>query len=141
MNGLPNTWQPELSPSQLENMRLWVAELRTTKKRQAKSTLRTIGNRYCCLGVACGLLGAKWHKNAGGDWLANGFFNTLPDCIEQKLGVGHGCQIPFASYVGNQCSQAWQLNDDAGLSFKEIADVLEWAYLGGSKPDYVEVTP
>lgn len=50
-----------------ENRAKWVAALRSGEYKQGKGKLRTRGNTYCCLGVACaiGVVGAgKWVKTA-----------------------------------------------------------------------------
>lgn len=45
----------------------WVAALRSGKYEQGRHQLRT-GNRYCCLGVLCDVLGLEWSAGDDEEW-------------------------------------------------------------------------
>ncbi|EJD67128.1 hypothetical protein BB65665_12991, partial [Bacillus sp. 916] len=42
-----------LSDAQKQNVRVWIEALRSKKYEQGKGFLKTIDNKFCCLGVAC----------------------------------------------------------------------------------------
>lgn len=44
--------------------RKWVKALRSGKYKQAREALKR-GDRYCCLGVLCNVLGAEWVRLEG----------------------------------------------------------------------------
>jgi hypothetical protein len=107
--------------------RAWVEALRSDKYKQGQGCLR-LGDRFCCLGVACELAveagvippptkrddGAYQYGKAAGASTA-----CLPDCVRDWLGVTshHG------SLRGVPGSLAGK--NDQGLSFGEIADLIE----------------
>jgi hypothetical protein len=48
--------------------RKWVKALRSGRYQQAQSELKTENNTYCCLGVLCNVVGARW-ANSDEGWL------------------------------------------------------------------------
>lgn len=120
----------------------WVSALRSGKYQQGKGYLRLTDNRFCCLGVACDLLGVKWNKieitpneettvttyedfyetdSAGSEELPRRA--DLPDEIWKAL----TSKMPMeGDYVGNN---SWMdflaKKNDAGWTFEQLADVIE----------------
>lgn len=94
----------------------WVAALRSGEYQQGTGRLRYKG-RYCCLGVACNLYDPDGWE---GDVYA-GISERLPDHVMTALGL---------RMSSGQCSREGvntslvDLND-SGLTFAEIADVIE----------------
>lgn len=95
-----------------ENAKRWVAALRSGQYNQCKKRLTNAG-RYCCLGVACAIspLDRKtWVHEC-----------TLPWEVMDWLGI-RDSQGEFGEAFGEALTI---LNDDKGLSFEEIADIIE----------------
>lgn len=110
-----------------ENMRKWIAALRSGEFKQGTGTLRTHDDTYCCLGVACELhrreVGGKWDKFVD---FQNPFSylcarNYLPMEVMKWLGVDHN--NPMVSVLGRYHHLA--ILNDKGRGFKEIADAID----------------
>lgn len=109
----------------------WVEELRSGKYKQGKNTLRQRedgGDAFCCLGVLCDILIKNKHieyiswatRPNGSDEILvyddlNGDreFGVVPEAACNEIGLDKVLQDDLA-----------KLNDD-GMSFEEIADVIE----------------
>lgn len=109
------TWTPE---QQKEHRRLWVEALRSGKYQQAKNRLR-VANGFCCLGVACDISGL-------GEWSGSGFYlyeddKLLPIEVRNWLGLS-GCMGGYGQ--GDKRAYLSDQNDE-GMSFSEIADIIE----------------
>ena len=133
-----------------ENIRKWVKALRSGRYRQTREVLKsTDGNKhaaYCCLGVAC-----KLAYDEGLDFNLVDTFdncNDLPDPVQKWFGFTNSnpnlkvnksnnkvmSKINKAKAKGFCRSRggrigAIDLNDEANLNFKEIADCIECTYL------------
>ena len=110
----------------------WLTALRSGKFKQGKEELRTLENKFCCLGVLCDIyrketkLG-KWGKNR-----FNRFHFTNTKKNNQKfedqgvlpLSVQQWAELPERNpSIYKQMSLA-NLND-SGSTFQEIADIIE----------------
>lgn len=90
----------------------WTEALRSGSFKQAQRTLRS-EEGYCCLGVLCEVMGAKWQRDG-------------------SARIGSELQ---AYYLSNKALETADLSDpqqstlygmnDNGASFKEIADYIE----------------
>jgi hypothetical protein len=114
------------------NMRKWVAALRSGDYLQTQGALHK-DDGYCCLGVVCEI-------SKLGEWVRAEFHEVvedphytyqigyeaehthLPEPVREWLGVNS----PNPLIKGNLHSIA--ANDSQGLSFNEIADLLEDYY-------------
>lgn len=86
----------------------WTAALRSGKYRQGENQLR-VGDRFCCLGVACDLEDPdEWDGNVYRDSVT-----FLPEDVRDEYGFSEG-EESFLT-----------LMNDSGKSFAEIADWLE----------------
>jgi len=111
-----------------EHAKAWVAALRSGKYEQAKGRLRSPGNHFCCLGVACELAvaagvipAAEWSPDRE-EWTYGGKSGTLPPVVRNWLGLRRedgGYKSGPTSY-----GSLSGLND-AGGSFKRIAYIIE----------------
>lgn len=113
--------------------KLWVAALRSGDYLQAKGKLKNLDS-YCCLGLACELSGTgEWVKDAGG--LREGYrvldnrtgtplyFDKLwPAEVARQLGVSNSLDLPHY-----ESAMLTSMND-AGVTFPQIADLIEWYY-------------
>lgn len=104
----------------------WLQALRSGEYQQGKGFLRRIDNSYCCLGVLCDLAvkaeiirtpllkasGAMYGYGDGGS--AAG----LPDVVRDWAGLKS--RLPVAGQ-----RELHDLNDRAGFSFAQIADLIE----------------
>lgn len=99
-----------------DNVRKWVAALRSGKYEQTTSFLYDNG-RYCCLGVLCEIAGIQ-HEGRFFD----GEDNFLPARAKDWIGV-------FDSDPLIGPNEASALNDEHGKTFSEIADLIEYYWL------------
>ncbi len=126
----------------VENMRTWVAALRSGEYFQGKGDLRYEhffdegGSevRYCCLGVAADLAvkaGVPETFNDGpeGDPWTYSIWDSadLTPPVQEWLGITEGNPILANSSGDARSAVYW--NDDAGATFAEIADMVEKEYL------------
>lgn len=102
---------------QREHRKIWVAALRSGKYQQAQGALRA-GDGFCCLGVACDISGlGDWaHRNGRLAYLGND--KLLPLEVRDWLGL----RGVMGGYGENFLTD---LNDDEGVSFPHIADLIE----------------
>lgn len=103
--------------------RALVDALRSGTYRQGAGFLR-LGDRYCCLGVACDVLGMRWRKyNDDGVWAIGDVIGVLPSTARRALGwrdADGGLRV--RNRDGIQLTLA-DLND-AGFTLAQIADVI-----------------
>jgi hypothetical protein len=105
---------------------LWLEALRSGRYAQTKNYLRT-NNGFCCLGVLCdlaekdGIVAASEPVSSLGVVLYDTEDSLPPTCVEKWA-----CISVFGAveYNGLEYSLA-KLNDEVGLSFCEIADLIE----------------
>lgn len=108
----------------------WLTALRSGEYEQGTGYLKK-GNQYCCLGVLCDLAvkaGVIEAPELDGDidrvYLYDGNLGSLPNPVMKWSGVSEGGMLPEGVEVRGQ-SQLWKLNDSEGMTFQEIADVIE----------------
>lgn len=107
----------------------WVAALRSGEYKKANSRLRR-DNRFCCLGVLCDLH-AKAHPEQGG-WKpepdARHLFRYSGDAADLPTPVmawaGLTRRDPIVHNSSGGMTSLANMND-AGMTFKEIADIIE----------------
>jgi hypothetical protein len=98
----------------------WIAALRGGLYKQGKGALRDKRNRCCCLGVLCDQVApGSWKKkgffwSATGNWEHKGDWGIISDGLARKVGL---TPIEVQNLIG--------MNDYDGLTFKQIADVIE----------------
>ena len=113
----------------------WVEALRSGKYEQGTGTLTTGSGRYCCLGVLCDLAVADGvieppTLSAGDDVMAYGTkaepeYMHLPGAVQLWAGLGQGSPEVLVDPDEDSWQELVELNDDTGLSFHEIADIIE----------------
>jgi hypothetical protein len=110
----------------------WLTALRSGKFKQGKEELRTLEDKFCCLGVLCDIyrketkLG-KWGKNR-----FNKFHFTNTKKNNQKfedqgvlpLSVKQWAELPDCNPSIDGLHTLATLNDN-GSTFQEIADIIE----------------
>jgi hypothetical protein len=122
-----------------ENIKKWVDALRSGKYKQGKGFLNMDGE-YCCLGVACELAIANGVKvevakdvHRGDDAiLYDGLHGYLPGVVAEWLGTGFssGFQDGENDVVIGLDAEGYEMsatsaNDDADMTFDQIADAIE----------------
>lgn len=133
----------------IENIRKWVAALRSGEYSQTKKVLRD-DHGFCCLGVACDVYakeyGLEWesikrpvHYESGAAPTASGYhFNgvgdLLPDEVYEWLGLDGPNPEVNRNVLGGDggfeyADQLTYLNDDAGADFDVIAAAIEKEFL------------
>lgn len=90
----------------------WVEALRSDKYKQIAGTLRE-GDQFCCLGVLCDVMGARWTSH--GDAYVDGDYQSslLSTRMLQNIGLSEAAQ-----------SVLYGMND-SGRPFPAIADYIE----------------
>lgn len=107
-----------------DNAKAWVAALRSGKYQQGRDYLCK-DNRYCCLGVACEVLGiGKIIDGMGvatylGDEPNDKDSGWLPRNAKEALGLR-----TYNGTLGDGATSLTLLNDN-GATFNEIADIIE----------------
>lgn len=126
-----------------EHKAKWLTALRSGKYKQGHLALRNDRNEYCCLGVLCDVL----KDEIGGYWVPDGNRYTfvtgdddynrnnagLPQLIADLTGMEYLGQ--FNASTKRAINASWtvpgshhslsDLNDSSGMTFAEIADVIE----------------
>ena len=114
----------------------WVAALRSGKYKQVKETLKKRNGGMCCLGVLCELYRqetgvGKWefHKDSG-EYEFLGQRGELPETVKDWAGLNEQdprTGVPMLEFLnGSLLSHSFAgLNDNAGYSFEQIAQVIE----------------
>ena len=90
----------------------WIEALLSNKYKQGTEALKK-GDRYCCLGVLCDVLGAKWNEYDHSQFSSPPHNQYLNDGALTLAGLSHDQQFELA------------LLNDRGASFKDIADRIE----------------
>lgn len=114
----------------IENVKKWVAALRSGKYKQCRNLLYD-GVGYCCLGVVCDLAGIipeKIETSKGYYYQFDGSTTKLPIAAQKWLGTDQ--QSP---HIGETTAIA--LNDVDLRSFNRIADEIEKHWLNGTSID------
>lgn len=109
----------------LEHRKAWLEALRSGNYPQARDQLFD-GDGYCCLGVACTVLGLE-PVDYDGQSFAYAFGDeknpvTLP--YEGQVWLGLNTGNPAVAFPDGYQSLA-TLNDDGTWSFEDIADAIE----------------
>lgn len=151
----------QLTDQQKENIKLWLAALRSGEYKQATGVLNN-GNGFCCLGVACDVYAKQTGK---GKWGNDVRLEELPtiEFVYGKDSYGHiltdvenienpdlknffgipltdnnGFDIPpFILNDGKfatKTTPVTELNDSYELTFEQIADLVEKYILNGETP-------
>lgn len=109
----------------------WLKALRSGEYKQCKYQLRSRDNGFCCLGVLCNLHAQAHPEIAEKQESIHNYMGeaTLPHKEVLKwagipVGYGGNSVDVIVTYKHETVSLA-QLNDDYGLSFKQIANVIE----------------
>jgi hypothetical protein len=105
----------------VENIKLWVEALRSDEYKQGKGRLRQ-DDEFCCLGVACDVFRKVFDISESRKM---SFF--LPVEVQKWL-AGSFSFNDMVRYEGGY----WPLvllNDEEGLTFAQIADLLEAQYI------------
>jgi hypothetical protein len=133
-----------------ERLKEWIDALRSGEYVQGRGNLATQEGgvvRYCCLGVACevaikdGLdLESRWGRPIGNEveeWVETDhkFYDSedlvLPPAVQDWLGIPGSTTVEVM--LNGMEGSVIDLNDDEGWDFNQIADALEWTFLGGAK--------
>jgi hypothetical protein len=108
-----------------DNVAKWRDELRSGKYQQTRGHLRDSGG-YCCLGIyakAVAKIKPKKIERPYHDLYSfDGETQGLPDQAKNHLGCAYDVPRLFDEYASD-------LNDEDGLTFDEIADLLDIALL------------
>jgi hypothetical protein len=105
----------------------WIAALRSGKFKQGTSSLNG-PEGYCCLGVLCELLVEPLGLNRvqeGNKVRYDGTFATLPWSVEKFTGLDILGSLPSGVTYKNQAWNTLAGLNDAGMTFAEIADVID----------------
>lgn len=127
------------SEQQAEHRAKWIEALRSGRFKQGRNRLRdglhVEAENFCCLGVACELAAeagiTRRMERGYGNGYGPGRNATLPYSVADWLGLTDDAgvltePVEFAGDDGpRRATSLTQLNDDAGKTFAEIADLIE----------------
>lgn len=123
---------------QLQNRIKWVEGLESGKYKQGQNQLRD-GDHYCCLGVACDVLGIPAARATpeydSQIFTYEGQTEFLPRSAKVKLGFGsvgrEGISLPHPvdTEFGITCNTLTELNDIGEMSFEEIAQIIRKQFI------------
>jgi hypothetical protein len=105
----------------IEQLKLWIAALRSGNYPQGESALQD-EDGYCCLGVACKVLIPVDKQELDDGYLDGGYPISQPSAPQWLKDIN----ADFGNKTGKNLAG---LNDIDGLSFDEIADLLEMVYI------------
>jgi len=108
-----------------EVQKKWVAALRSGKYKQVKRHLKS-NNGFCCLGVLCDLYGKEkeilWEGEEKEMFLHKS--TTLPEEVYVWAGL-RGNEGDIKNPEKGEGQLLTVMNDDKGMSFKQIADFID----------------
>jgi hypothetical protein len=106
----------------IKKLKTWITALRSGNYNQGKGRLQSEYG-YCCLGVACSVLipEDKQEFNSA-DFLHGRMPDNQPNAPQWLKDIDNDFGIKTDRTLA-------ELNDNDGLSFNEIADVLEMVYI------------
>lgn len=101
----------------------WLAALRSGEYNHGQGRLRTAGDRFCCLGVACNIYDPSiWTDDCY--YLEEGSF--LPEEIVRTLGLNdRDPKIECAELGFPNGVTLSELNDSDGMTLARMADIIE----------------
>ncbi len=107
----------------------WTAALRSGEYRQGTATLRSVVDRFCCLGVLCDLAEKagviRAHKTPDGDWTYDGEEAFLPEAVMDWAGITDASpHINVPSTLEDEPTLTG-LNDEDEWDFDQIADLID----------------
>lgn len=107
----------------------WVDALRSGNYEQGRNALRSSNNEYCCLGVLCDLAvkeGVAQERLLTYGSVSNYYYDGANALLPGSVIKWAGLDYPAVSVVYND-KPVWlnALNDAKGLTFDEIADLIE----------------
>lgn len=107
--------------------KLWVEALRSGNYPQSKGALHKTGQGYCCLGVLCEVVneahaGFVSTMESMGKRYYEGSSADVPEPIRNLVGI-HSRDA--AVIVDDEKVFLSELNDEAGYTFNQIADIIE----------------
>jgi hypothetical protein len=117
-----------------DNLRLWVAALRSGEYRQTDAALNKDDKSFCCLGVACEVamkhgISLKKEPAVGQASVTttamayDGSDDYLPTAVRKWLGIAHRDPLLEKDDFGYKRTAA--VCNDEGYDFLEIADLIE----------------
>lgn len=106
----------------------FVKALRSGKYEQGKGRLRTKDDKFCCLGVACDVMGTEWKLSDEG--YQDSYFNMMPPEAKNYFGMATYGDFDKEKFlitdnVGIKQYALWSLNDMHNYNFNQIADIIE----------------
>lgn len=129
-----------------ELVKLWVEALRSGKYQQVKGVLReplANGYGYCCLGVLCEITKPLIIDSGDLAYLED---NLEKGCYPPLIALKHlisDCTNQHLISVimpDNTVCAVTTLNDDLGMTFDQIADLLEQTHLKGDESESTDNT-
>lgn len=125
--------KPSLAKLDSQQFWKWIEALRSGNYRQTRGTLQD-SNGYCCLGVACKVL-IDADKIGRDAYMSEELYGELPDDQQFAPKWLKGIDSDYSKRVrlpaDTYFSYLTNLNDEDGMSFNEIADILELVYVHG----------
>ncbi len=118
----------------LDRVRLWAEELERTTKPQTTghlhATSRTIGDSFCCLGIACEVAIANGLEVDVSGYHSMMVYDNSADILPTSVADWYGIDAdPLLDVEDEYADSASALNDDEGFTFVQIAAAIRNTYL------------
>jgi len=111
------------------NRTAWIEALTSGEYKQTSSRLHRIGGGYCCLGVACEVLGVEGVEGVEVGGLGNERIKSYdgdPAYAPHRVTAALGLHTPDGAYYNDKGGQISSLarDNDNGKSFLDIVEIL-----------------
>jgi hypothetical protein len=103
----------------------WVKALRSGLYEQGKGRLKSLDDRFCCLGVLADVYGCSWQPNPNSKYVYDLAVEGVVDAVQGYTSV---LPQPFLDVVGldqDHCGTLVNMNDAVGMSFYGIAQWID----------------
>lgn len=126
----------KLNQKQRKRIQKWVAALRSKKYKQTQYRLKDNVGGMCCLGVGCEVYRNAYNNNhkIKLNWNGRNYFlgssGAMPEDVYRYFGLYNpNVEVKYK----NDFISLGRLNDNEGLTFHEIANIIEREILGIKK--------
>jgi len=110
----------------------WVSALRSGEFKQGTMQLRTLDDKYCCLGVLCALAVREGVidpplPGVQGQFTDAYYFDGNKNYVPLSVRQWAGLEDSVGGYhvEGVETEQVLAVNNDASMPFPQIADIIE----------------
>ncbi len=106
----------------------WIKALRSGYYKQGQEVLKSIDYKFCCLGVLCDIIDTnKWSlKTSLEAYTWESSDSLLPRSLQNELDLDSYVMIDLLQKDSEYQRYSLTMLNDQGMSFDQIADVIEY---------------